>query len=315
MDDRQRALVDLGLLLRERGYAFVTPAPAAHEIVNRRPGNERGRSLADVFGWSRPFAPEDLPREAVRLMEAAGVLDAADGLARSTVRYSSLGPLLVAHSAFPTTARDAVFFGPDTYRTCRAIRGEFRAAPEFAPEMLVDIGAGAGAVGLYAASLLPGRPRAILTDISAAALRMCAVNARLNGFETVELREGDALSAVPEPAQLYLCNPPFIADPDARLYRDGGGDWGIDIGARIVAETLARLPPGGRLMLFTGAPVVDGRDVFRGRVAALLERPDLCHDYGEVDPDIFCEELLHPPYDRADRIAAIFLAVTRRAAA
>ena len=45
-----------------------------------------------------------------------GACGIRDGLMRSKVRFSSLGGSLYVHSAFPTSAAEAVFFGPDTYR-------------------------------------------------------------------------------------------------------------------------------------------------------------------------------------------------------
>src|SRR5207248_934976 len=57
------------------------------------------------------------------MMEEAGVCEkTAEGRWRSLVRFSSLGDMLLVHSGFPTEAPDAVFFGPDTYRFCRALQ-------------------------------------------------------------------------------------------------------------------------------------------------------------------------------------------------
>ena len=105
------SLARLGEALRARGYAFVAPTPETHRRVLRNsPGT--ARTLRDVFGWSKPFTPSVLDGE---LRELAMPF-VADG--RCTVRFSSLGRLLCAHSAYPTSEPDAVFFGPDTYRFC-----------------------------------------------------------------------------------------------------------------------------------------------------------------------------------------------------
>jgi hypothetical protein len=56
-DDRTAALLDLLRLLDARGYRFVTPTPATHARVVARPHRARARSVADVLGWSLPFAP------------------------------------------------------------------------------------------------------------------------------------------------------------------------------------------------------------------------------------------------------------------
>lgn len=311
MDDRQEALIALGKMLKTEAYRFTTCAPLTHEIVNRRPGNEVGESLSDIFGWSRPFEPEAVPGAILDVMEAADVVEPKGSLVKSRVRFSSLGPLLIAHSAFPTDQQDSVFFGPDTYRTCRAMQAEFAADGTFRPEVVVDVGAGAGAVGLYAATLLPNRPRVILADVSTAALRMSEVNAHLNDIAAVEIRHSDILDSVPETADLIVSNPPFLVDRAGRTYRHGGGDWGTDMACRIVAQALGKLNGSGRLMLYTGSPIVGGADVFAGMLQDMVDRDAWSVAYAEVDPDIFPEELFREPYSKADRIAAVFLVVSR----
>jgi hypothetical protein len=44
----------------------------------------------------------------------------------------------------------------------------------------------------------------------------------------------------------------------------------------------------------------------------MLDRKLFEVTYREVDPDVFGEELEHPPYDHVDRIALIVLTVRRR---
>src|SRR5690606_35040496 len=119
---QDQALLHLAQALRERGYHFITPTPLTHERVNQRPENALAEDLPDVFGWSRPFQRELLPPAIFSLMEQAGVLEACGSRWRSRVRLSSLDGQLFVHSAFPTEAADAVFFGPDTYRFASAIQ-------------------------------------------------------------------------------------------------------------------------------------------------------------------------------------------------
>jgi precorrin-6B methylase 2 len=307
VDSQQKSLVELGIILRSSGYRFVTPPPLTHEIVNSRPENEQARSLTGVFGWSRSFAPDVVGGAMIDLMEAAGVVEPDGILLRSTVRFSTLGPLLVVHSAYPTADTDSVFFGPDTYRTCRAMRAELAADRAFVPRRIVDVGAGSGAIGLYASTLLPYTPRVLLTDISPHALWMAEVNARLNGVPSAEIRRSDILDSVSGPIDLIVSNPPFMVDRSDRLYRNGGGDWGMDLSCQVLAQSLAALDRGGRLMLFTGTPIVDGKDIFAGMIEDLIDRKVWSVSYAEVDPNIYPEELFQEPYSKADRIAAVFL--------
>ena len=85
------------------------------------PAPDKQLSVRDVFGWSRPFRPGLLPDALVRLMEEAGALVRDGDLMRATIRLSSLDGELFAHSAYPPSATDAVFFGPDTVRFVGAV--------------------------------------------------------------------------------------------------------------------------------------------------------------------------------------------------
>ena len=145
------ALLRLAGWLHGEGYRFTTVTPATHARVNARPGAELARSLRDVFGWSRPFAPSLLPPELRDALHAAELLHPArDGLLRSGVRFSSLGGQLFAHSAYPTCEEDAVFFGPDTYRFVHLIEQELRREPLTPARRILDVGCGAGPGGIMA---------------------------------------------------------------------------------------------------------------------------------------------------------------------
>lgn len=304
MDPTSEALFSLGRALRESGYSFTTITPASHQRVNGRPGAEKARSLRDVFGWSRPFEPALVPEPLLSLLETAGAVEREGPLLRSLVRFSTLDGSLYVHSAFPTDAPDAVFFGPDTYRFLAFLR------PHVGPaRRVVDIGCGTGAGGLAFAA---AAERVTLADISARALRFAQVNAALAGFPGAEIIESDVLGSIQGEVDVVLANPPYLVDDDARIYRHGGDALGTALSARIVREAIARLSPGGRLLVYTGAPVVEGRDVFRAAVEPLLESAGARFTYDELDPDVFGEELDRPVYARAgvERIAAVGLAAT-----
>jgi len=305
-------LVALGRALHNSGYAFVTPTPLTHARVNARPGNAIARSLRDVFGWSRPGPPELFPAGMLETMRRAGIVEQRGPLVASTVRFSSLQGLLFAHSAYPTSAPDSVFFGPDTYRFVRLIERALSDAATM-PRSILDLGCGSGAGGLVAAQLAGNRPMLVLADINPKALVLACANAALAGIETV-LLAGDLCRPFAAEARfdLVVANPPYLVDPSGRTYRSGGGPLGAELSLRILRDGAAHLAPGGRLVLYTGAAMVEGRDPFREAAAALLDGLGLEYQYGELDPDVFGEELETDAYREVDRIAAVSLIVTAR---
>ncbi len=303
-------LVSLGRWLRDGGYRFVTGTPATHARVNARPGAGEARTLVDVFGWSRRFRPGIVPPTALDWLREAGALAHEGGWLRSRVRFSTLDDALYVHSAFPTAAADAVFFGPDTYRFADFIRHALVTFPVGPRARVVDIGCGSGAGGVVAMRALGGRATLTMTDINATALACAQVNAELAGVRAT-FRQCDLFAGL-EPMDLVVANPPYIADPQARVYRDGGGAIGTGLSVRIAREASAALAPGGTLLLYTGAPVVAGQDTLRASIEHALQDAPVSWTYRELDPDVFGEELEHPAYVAVERIAAVGLVLKRR---
>jgi methylase of polypeptide subunit release factors len=280
-----------------------------HQRVNQRDEGQMADSLRDVFGWSRPFAPGLLSADEQRQLQDAQVIDACEGHLKSRVRWSSLDGLLFVHSAFPTDAADAVFFGPDTYRFAQLIHAHLQ--QNFAPiQRAVDIGCGAG-VGAIVIGRARREAQVLALDINPAALRLTAINAALAEVANVEVRASDLLQNADGEFDLIVANPPYMADPAERAYRHGGGTLGAGLSLRIVEQALNRLAPGGSLLLYTGVAMVDGHDPFLDTVLPRLDEKRFGWTYRELDPDVFGEELLNPGYQRVDRIAVVALTVTR----
>jgi len=299
--DQHAALLALGRWLRAHRYRFTTITPESHHRVNARPVNREAREVSDVLGWSRGFRPGVLPAEVESLLAAAGVLRDSDGLRFSTVRWSSLGDLLCLHSAFPTVAGDAVFFGPDTYRFADLLT---RLAPS--ARHAVDVGCGSGAGGLAIA----GRcARLTLGDINPRALSYASVNAALAGV-AAEVVASDVLAGVTGAVDLVISNPPYLVDAGQRTYRDGGGAHGGALSVRIAAAALERLEPGGRLILYTAAAIVAGHDPLKAELEGILKQRAAHWTYRELDPDVFGEELSQDAYAGVDRLAVVALDAT-----
>lgn len=301
------ALVEIGRWLKRGGYEFVTVTPATHERLNKRwsaTGISACTSLKDIFGWSRPFPAAALPADVLALLQRASALRPHGESYLSRVRYSTLDGRVYMHSAYPTTASDAVFFGPDTYRFAAFIKATFARWPALAMGTIVDVGCGTGAGGIVAHESAPGPTTLILTDINATALRYARINARINDVDAI-FREADLFDGFDQPIDVIVANPPYLVDPENRLYRHGGGMHGAELSLRIVREGMNALAPGGALLLYTGSCIVRGTDLMRDAVHAATRDARFEVTYAELDPDVFGEELALPGYDDVDRIAVV----------
>jgi SAM-dependent methyltransferase len=298
--DADEALLELGRALSALHYQFVTPTPESHQTVLARARS--ARSLRDVFGWNRPFEADIVAPALLELSKRAGVIEPHGSKLRATVRFSTVSGALFVHSEFPTVATNAVFLGPDTYRFCAFLR---RAVVDC--QRLVDVGCGSGAGGV---TLAPRARRVTLSDVNPQALRFAKINAALAGVRA-EIVLSDVLASIDGPIDAVVANPPYMKDASHRTYRDGGGKLGEELSLRIASETLGRLAPGGRLYLYTGAPVVEGTDALHIGLERLCERHGAQLSYEELDPDVFGSELERPAYADVERIAAVGAVIVR----
>jgi methylase of polypeptide subunit release factors len=305
MDAKSLALTALGRLLRSQKYRFTAVTPATHRRVLLRP--QGPTTLQSVFGWNRPFKRNGMAAEIFDLLEEADALDETNGLYRSKVRYATISDLLFVHSGFPTTEQDSVFFGPDTYRFTRLLRTWLADVSVNSPLRLIDVCSGSGAGGIYAARLLASPIELVLSDINRKALAFSAVNAAINDLQRVQTLFSDVLEKIEGEADLIIANPPYLVDGERRLYRHGGGELGIELALRIVEQSLAWLRPGGRLILYTGTPIISGVDTFFESLRPLVQPHGLQFVYEEIDPDVFGEELERQAYTHVDRIAVVGL--------
>jgi release factor glutamine methyltransferase len=144
---------------------------------------------------------------------------------------------------------------------------EFLAALKGHPAPRVeDVGTGSGCLALACAQHYK-TARFWALDLSAPALAVAAQNARaLKLDDRVEFREGDLLAPVAAegPFDAIISNPPYIPtdviatlEPGVRDYEphlalDGGPD-GLRVVARLIAQAVPLLKPGGQLILEIGS--------------------------------------------------------------
>ncbi|WP_158298691.1 methyltransferase [Sphingomonas psychrotolerans] len=87
--------------------------------------------------------------------------------------------------------------------------------------LAVDIGCGSGLQALLASR---HSARVLACDVNPRALDFARLNAQLNGIANIDVAEADLFDfALDRPAELVVCNPPYVISPDhSQAYRDSG---------------------------------------------------------------------------------------------
>ena len=130
----------------------------------------------------------------------------------------------------------------------------------------VDVGTGSGCLALACAQQHK-TARFVAIDVSPEALAVAEANAETLGLaDRVEFRQGDLLDPVAGegPFDVIVSNPPYIPtdviptlEPGVRDYEPhlalDGGDDGLRVVARLIAEAVPLLKPGGHLILEIGS--------------------------------------------------------------
>jgi len=278
------ALEALRGAVRCSGYTFGTLAaaervaplqldavrlPLVHWWLERRPGPDA--ILARLFTYQARVpigaAAAALGGSLVDVLVGVGALVPSDGHVEARLRLTPFEDLLLLSDP-PEAGADAVMGpGPTTLMLSRSVPRS--------PGTVLDVGCGAGTLALLSASR--GATRAVGVDLSARAVGLARVNARLNGL-AAEFRAGDLLAPVSgEVFDLVVCQPPYVPLPGGlspTVYLHGGAR-GDELAVRFAAAFPAALAPGGRALLLFDTPS-GGAPVHRALRAALGEaRVDL----------------------------------------
>ena len=133
-----------------------------------------------------------------------------------------------------------------------------------APWDLADVGTGSGCLAVALARELR-RARVTATDISPTALAVARRNATQHGVATrISFHDTRGLDGLPGPYDLIVSNPPYVPEPEmaslapeVSRYEPAtalcGGPDGLDPARELVPAAVARLRPGGWLVMEIGA--------------------------------------------------------------
>jgi methylase of polypeptide subunit release factors len=199
----------------------------------------------------RAFAPLELEP-----IERLGIVATGAGEVRPLVRIVPHDELLIAsdrRSARGGEVRPdhvAGVHGPSLTLSQLTVRRPVETA--------LDVGAGSGIQAILASR---HSGQVVATDVNARALDFVAFNARLNGVENVEVREGSFFEPV-EGSRfgLVTCNPPYVISPEsAYLFRDGGLE-GDNVSRHVVEGAPAVLEEGAFATLLVSWVVPPGGD-------------------------------------------------------
>ena len=253
----------------------MSPAPSSTDRPHPNPSPEgEGLSLARASALLASVSPTPRLDAELLLAHALGISREALLLGPSREIPPSFEALLrrrLAHEpvAYITGLKhfwtlelcvtpDVLIPRPDSETLIEAAIAHFG---KRAPQTVLDLGAGSGALLLAALDQWPGA-RGVAVDRSAAALAVARGNARRLGFDSrCAFVQGNWADALDARFDLVICNPPYIEagaalppdvaahEPAAALY---AGPEGLD-DYRLIAPQLPRLlAPGGMAALEIG---------------------------------------------------------------
>src|SRR5262249_30227693 len=147
--------------------------------------------------------------------------------------------------------------------TIRIVQQDMVARP--APPVIVDVGAGSGAIAVTLARELSAA-RVIASDVSEAALRVARRNAARHSLgDRVDFVASDLLDAFAEEdfSDFILSNPPYVSEEEMPSLQREVRDWeprlaltdsndGLSFYRRLLRDAPSRLKPGGHLICEMG---------------------------------------------------------------
>ncbi|HUU20652.1 MAG TPA: class I SAM-dependent methyltransferase [Sedimentisphaerales bacterium] len=216
------------------------------EVVYRRVKTDNPYNILVRLFWlgrtvSEPAIREKLPSLDIEQLEGVGLLHRRDGEVQANAKLAPYHDLLLASD-----------FGTEIHRELSAdhVLGVGAASLTLASltvrrkvKTALDIGTGAGIQAFLAAC---HADQVIGTDTSLRALNFARFNAKLNGIDGVEWREGSLYEPVMnQQFDLIVSNPPYVISPESRfVFRDTNLP-GDAVSEQVVREAGERLNEGG----------------------------------------------------------------------
>jgi methylase of polypeptide subunit release factors len=214
----------------------LQPDPAQAMLLKRQlPVGDPLSTLIRLFILGLQVPPGDAARALAPLpldhAAELGIINEVDGQIKAAIRLTPYGDFLFACSRVPdidAVERDHVM--GVTRSTINLANLTIRRPVETA----LDLGCGCGFQSVFAAR---HAGRVIATDINPLAIQFTEFNAKLNGVNNIECREGSYLEPVADESfDLVVANPPFVISPDDRfMFRDSGMP-GDELSRKVVAE-------------------------------------------------------------------------------
>jgi Methyltransferase small domain len=185
-------------------------------------------------------------------LERAGILVSDEGSVRAAIKLVPHGDLLIASDPDRGDDHDWVagIHPPSVTLAKLTVRRQAKRA--------LDVGTGCGVQALLAAR---HSETVVATDVNPRALRYAAFNARLNGIENIELREGSFFEPVAGARfDLIVSNPPYVISPDsAYAYRDSGLPTD-EVSRNVVRAAAEHLEEGGFAHVLISWAHAEGQD-------------------------------------------------------
>jgi SAM-dependent methyltransferase len=268
---------------------------APMRIWHARRMREPAAVVTRLFVLHDPVTPEeasDALGDLGALLDA-GFIEEGDAGLVSRVHLALAGELF-CFGDLPGLGGESVM--PICGATLELVRAALPAAPV---ESALDLGCGAGPVGLL---LARAARRVVATDVSPRAVELARLNADVNGVTNLEVRVGDLYEPVRgERFDRVAAHPPFVARPAgvARSTFVHGGARGDELSLRVLAGAGAHLAPGGWAVVLGDWPLFEG-DSLEARVRSAV---------GPKPLDVL---VLQSPPKNLDEYCALHAAVEHR---